>query len=359
MKHFLLPLAVLLAAVAAGMLYQAWASRRDRRTMTGRGRFVTVQGKQVFVCERGPVDAAGPTIVFESGMVASGLNFYGIQQTLDAQVRTFSYDRLGLGWSDAATCERTPVQLAAELHDALVAAGARPPYLFVGHSYGAMIVRIFALEHPAQVAGIVFIDAMRIDGWLPGNKSGHHIMLGGRRLMRRAYLPTWLGLTRWAMKSLLEPDSWRTPLMHKLLGVSGRRSAERMTRELTKMAPEVQPEIAAQWSLPRFYSGCYRYIRDIPAGIVQMQQSQPIEGIPVILIRPRSSPPASPGYLYAVGPETREIVVEDSGHWVHLDRPELVEGILLDMLAQLEPDLVSQSAQPNARTGSAQLTTRN
>ncbi len=344
MKHLLLFSFLLLALVAAGMLYQAWATRRDRRTMTRRGRFVTVQGKKVFVCERGSPDAPGPTIVFESGMVASGLNFYGVQEALSTQAATFSYDRLGLGWSDATTRERTPVQLAAELHDVLVAAGARPPYLFVGHSYGAMIVRAFALKHSEQVAGVVFVDAMRIDGWLPGNKSGHHIMLGGRRLMRRAYLPTWLGLTRWAMKSLLEPDSWRTPLMHRLLGVSGRRSAERMTRELIKMAPEVQPEIAAQWSLPGFYSGCYRYINGIPAGIVQMQQSPPIEGVPVLLIRPRSSPPPSPGYFYAVGPEVREIVVEDSGHWVHLDRPEVVESTVLELLDQLEPRLTAQFA---------------
>ena len=349
MKHLLLFSVLLLSGVAAGMLYQAWATRRDRRTMTTRGRFVTVQGRQVFVCERGPTDATGPTIVFESGMVASGLNFYGVQQTLSVHAATFSYDRLGLGWSDATTRERTPAQLAAELHDVLAAAGARPPYLFVAHSYGAMIVRVFALEYPEQVAGVVFIDAMRIDGWLPGNKSGHHIMLGGRRLMRRAYLPTCLGLTRWAMKSLLEPDSWRTPLMHKLLGVSGRRSAERMTRELVKMAPEVQPEIAAQWSLPGFYSGCYRYIRDIPASIVQMQQSLPIEDVPVFLIRPRSSPPASPGYLYAVGPQAREIVIENSGHWVHLDRPEVVESIVLELLDQLKPCPASRfalAAQP-------------
>ena len=277
-------------------------------------------------------------------MVASGLNFYGVQQTLSAHAATFSYDRLGLGWSDAASRERTPVQLAAELYDVLVAAGARPPYLFVAHSYGAMIVRIFALQHPSLMAGVVFVDAMRIDGWLPGNKSGYHIMLGGRRLMRRAYLPTLLGLTRWAMKSLLEPDSWRTPIMHKVLGVSGRRSAERMTRELTKMAPEVQPEITAQWSLPGFYTGCYRYICDIPAGIVQMQQSAPIEGVPVVLIRPRSSPPASPGYFYAVGPEVRETVIDDSGHWVHLDRPEVVESIVLELLEDLKPSLESRLA---------------
>jgi pimeloyl-ACP methyl ester carboxylesterase len=33
----------------------------------------------------------------------------------------------------------------------------------VGHSYGGLLVRLFAVRHPEQVAGVVFVDAMGRD----------------------------------------------------------------------------------------------------------------------------------------------------------------------------------------------------
>jgi pimeloyl-ACP methyl ester carboxylesterase len=50
--------------------------------------------------------------------------------------------------------------MADELHRLLVAVGIPGPYVFVGHSMGAVNVRLLASRFPTQVAGLVLLDPM-------------------------------------------------------------------------------------------------------------------------------------------------------------------------------------------------------
>jgi pimeloyl-ACP methyl ester carboxylesterase len=45
------------------------------------------------------------------------------------------------------------------LHALLAAAGERAPYVMAGHSYGGMIVRLYASRYPGEVAGLVLVDS--------------------------------------------------------------------------------------------------------------------------------------------------------------------------------------------------------
>jgi pimeloyl-ACP methyl ester carboxylesterase len=45
-----------------------------------------------------------------------------------------------------------------DLHDLLNAAGERPPYVLVGASRGGMLIRLYLLDYPDQVTGLVFVD---------------------------------------------------------------------------------------------------------------------------------------------------------------------------------------------------------
>ena len=79
-------------------------------------------------------------------------------------VRVCSYDRAGLERSDEPDhYPRTGAEVVAELHALLQAAGVQPPYLFVGHSYGALFSRLYAQTYPDEVAGLLWLDPWPLD----------------------------------------------------------------------------------------------------------------------------------------------------------------------------------------------------
>lgn len=65
--------------------------------------------------------------------------------------------------SDPAAMPRTARDvvddLHALLHKAPPAAGVRPPYVLVGHSFGGLTQRLYATTYPRDVAGLVLVDA--------------------------------------------------------------------------------------------------------------------------------------------------------------------------------------------------------
>ena len=69
-----------------------------------------------------------------------------------------SYDRAGYGWSEPAPWPPTAARQAENLFNALTVAGERGPYVLVGHSYGAYVVRAFARTHADSVVGVVLVD---------------------------------------------------------------------------------------------------------------------------------------------------------------------------------------------------------
>ncbi|WP_086852701.1 alpha/beta fold hydrolase [Amycolatopsis kentuckyensis] len=149
-----------LAAVpfAAGAVYQNVLTRRDDRELPGLGELVDVDGRKVHVRRLGE-PAEGPTVVFESGL-SSPLEMWSRVQAAVAEVApTISYDRAGIGWSEPGERPRTAERIRGEFERLLEVLDVRGPLILVGHSYGGMLLRAFAQEHPDRVAGVVLVDA--------------------------------------------------------------------------------------------------------------------------------------------------------------------------------------------------------
>jgi pimeloyl-ACP methyl ester carboxylesterase len=108
-----------------------------------------------------------PTVVFEAGFGAGLTSWLTVQSNIAKFARTVSYDRAGIGQSEAGPKPRTAKQIALELHTALQNAGIGPPYVLVGHSFGGIYVRVFADMYPKEVAGMVLIDPSQetFDDW--------------------------------------------------------------------------------------------------------------------------------------------------------------------------------------------------
>jgi len=104
-----------------------------------------------------------PIVLFENG--SGDFSFiWGLVQPAVAKFTTsVSYDRAGFAWSEAGPQPRSSRQIAFELHTALQQAGIKGPYILVGQSFGGFLVRAFARFYPAEVAGMVLVDALHED----------------------------------------------------------------------------------------------------------------------------------------------------------------------------------------------------
>jgi pimeloyl-ACP methyl ester carboxylesterase len=114
---------------------------------------------------------ATPAVIFEAGFGAGIESWATVQSTTAKFARTVSYDRAGIGQSDAGPKPRAAKQIAQELHTALQKARIAPPYVLVGHSFGGIYVRVFADLYPKEVAGLVLIDPSQeaFDEWTKGH----------------------------------------------------------------------------------------------------------------------------------------------------------------------------------------------
>ena len=61
--------------------------------------------------------------------------------------------------SDPVPMPRTALDVVADLHALLHAAGVPAPYVFAGHSLGGLFVRLYASTYPRDVLGLVLVDA--------------------------------------------------------------------------------------------------------------------------------------------------------------------------------------------------------
>jgi pimeloyl-ACP methyl ester carboxylesterase len=164
-----------------GAIYQAIATARDRKRFSPPGQLVDAGGLRLHLYTTGS-DTGKPTVILEAGMASFSSNFAWVQQELESLTRVVSYDRAGLGWSDSGPKPLDAQRSVRQLHTALENAGIAPPYVVAGHSYGGLVVRVFADLYPDEVAGMVLIDASHPDQWMhiPASRNGRTIAFANR-----------------------------------------------------------------------------------------------------------------------------------------------------------------------------------
>jgi pimeloyl-ACP methyl ester carboxylesterase len=268
--------------------------------------------------------SGGATVLFEAGIAATNLNWFHIQETVAQFALTASYDRSGLGWSSRCRTARTPANIAAELHAMLEGAGIKPPYIMVGHSFGGLVVRRYALLFPEDVASVLLIDPMRCEEWPPLDPGKQSELDRGRRLTGFAVPIARFGLARLAVTSLFCRSGRIAERLAGAAGNGGRHVLKRIKDEVGKMPQEVWPIVAAHWSRPGYYAGMRSHVEAVPDTVREMQDAEPIRGIPILLLTPGKSLPLSDQCLRRIGDNVQQVIAPASAHWIHLDQPDLV-----------------------------------
>src|SRR5271165_6426880 len=116
------------------------------------GKLVDVGGYRVHLYCSG---TGSPTVV----IVGAGYSFdWGLVQPEIAKfTQVCTYDHSGIGWSDSGPKDSCSLRVS-EVRNALKNAGIKAHYVLVGHSLGAVVARLYAGQHPDEVAGMVFVD---------------------------------------------------------------------------------------------------------------------------------------------------------------------------------------------------------
>ncbi len=155
-RWFLLICGAVIIALAAGAAFNSFQNWNLNRRYPAPGKILTVDGYPMHIYCMG---SGAPTVILDSGLGNDWLIWQKVQPQLAKANRVCSYDRAGIGWSAKRPGSRGALAIARQLHALLQMADIHGPLLLVGHSAGGVYVRAFTGLFPAEVAGLVFVDA--------------------------------------------------------------------------------------------------------------------------------------------------------------------------------------------------------
>src|SRR5579872_274530 len=304
---------------------------RDRRRIPPPGRMVDIGGRRLHLIESG---SGQPAVILESGISASCLNWTHVRSEVARFTLACAYDRSGLGWSDQADSPRLASRLFDELHALLGAAGVGP-YVLVGHSFGGLLVSMYAVKYPDEVAGLVLVDPLAAGEWLHPTPGQSRMLGRGIALARRGAWLARIGVVRVAL-ALLTGGARRVPKgIARLTSGAGESFLSRIVGEVGKMPPEVWPMIQAHWCLPKSFEGLAAALEALPPSSAEAAQTVLPHAIPLTILSARHCTVAELAAREALTRNSahgRHIVAANSGHWIHLDEPELVIGAIREMV---------------------------
>lgn len=123
-------------------------------------RMVDVDGDSTRVAvlgieRRGPGE---PVLVIWAGGGVTIQGWRGFLQQAAELAPLVTWDRNGIGGTPFNGLSWTPARSVERAHAVLSTLEIPPPYILVGHSWGAVEMIYYAGEHPEEVAGMVYLD---------------------------------------------------------------------------------------------------------------------------------------------------------------------------------------------------------
>jgi pimeloyl-ACP methyl ester carboxylesterase len=151
-----------------GATYQGVATALEQSAFPRPGGLVPVGDHQLHLhCTGNGL----PTVILEAPAAAPSAAWAGVQERVAESTRVCSYDRAGLGWSEAGPRPFDPGRVPEELRTLLDAAGQPGPFVVVGHGLGAAFARLYAARPDAEAVALIEVVPARIGqtdshGWV-------------------------------------------------------------------------------------------------------------------------------------------------------------------------------------------------
>jgi pimeloyl-ACP methyl ester carboxylesterase len=301
-------------------LFGAKAKARLAAKYPAPGKLVDVGGYRLHINCQGQ---GGPTVVMESGNGNFSLNWGQVPREVAKFTRVCTYDRAGLGWSDRSLRPRTAHNLVQDLHTLLERSGVEPPYVLVGHSLGGVLVRLYAHEHPDQVAGLVLVDSSHEEqllrfpeALLRLSRRADKLMTGILRLMQLLIASGVLALI---------PKLF--PRQMLIMATEEDRDAFRgvVSADAKNLATIQEENAVAIDHFAAVRAAQITTLGDLPLIVLRHGKTQHMPGLSAEVNREfEQTWQQMQDELTAQSSRGKRIVAEKSGHYIQFDQPELV-----------------------------------
>ena len=311
------------------------------------GQLVDVGGFKLHV----KCDGTGaPTVILDAALGGSSISWAWVQPEIARTNRTCSYDRAGYGWSEAGPFPRTAGRMADELHTLLERIGVRPPLVLVGHSFGGLIMRIYAARYRADVAGMVLVDPAHPEDWVTPAPKEQIKIDRGVRLCRYGAGAAKIGVARLVAALGSAGIFGAARLIVRIISRGNlRREDEGILAPVWKLPPEARVPLQQFWTDRKFFESLGSHIESICISARETLDAAAYGYGDIPLVTISSTDPGNyrirqQDALARLSTRGRHIVATQSGHWIPLDEPATVITAIRDVLSQVDQNLLLTDA---------------
>ena len=299
------------------------------------GALIDVGGHRLHLHCRG---AGGPPVVFDAALGASSLSWTYVLPEVAAFSRACAFDRAGFAWSDAGPLPRTTSRIVEELRALLAAAAVPPPYVLVGHSFGGLTVRLFLQRFPQEVAGLVLLDPAYPADWAVPSAAHAALFRRGVRLCRYARHAARLRITH-VVAALAHAGALGSARLAAF--VASRGALQRVDEEVMAPAAKLPPDVRAIaqrfWTEPKFFEALGSQIEAIGESAASVAVDQQFGDVPLVVVSGETNSDAGQlarqARLAARSTRGRHVIAKRSGHWIPLDRPDVVVEAIREIVS--------------------------
>lgn len=304
------------------------------------GRLVDIGGHRLHLHCLG----SGPAVVFDSALGASSISWTYVQPEVARFATACAYDRAGFGWSDRGPLPRTTGRILEELRALLAATGQARPYVMVGHSFGGLTARLYAHRYPEEIAGLVLLDPAYPEDWREPSEAHRALIRRGGALCRYGYRAARFGVadavTVLVRLGALDVARWLARLVS---AGSLQRADEDVLAPVTQLPQHLRQVARRMWTQPRFFEALGSQIEAVCESAAEIPQDQDFGDLPVTVVSGEKNSDAGQlsrqARLAARSRRGRHVIAAGSGHWIPLERPDVVVEAIRDVVSRIDGEI--------------------
>jgi len=330
--RILLGLVTLLLVVLAIALVAGTIAKANLKTQyPPPGMMVDVGGYRLHIfCE----GSGSPTVIMESGLGDSSLIWARVRPESVKITRTCVYDRAGLGWSEPSPQPRTAATIVEELHTLLVNGAITGPYVLVGHSIGGAYVRLYAHTYPESVVGMVLVDSSHEEQ--SARLPAAIVQLGQQGTAeQQRELALYKPLARMGLLALAH--TWLPA--NPMLPAATQATEQALIADPNYLDTLFVEQDSAEANLGEVAAAQITTVGNIPLIVLSAGQHMlPGGAIPTELVEEMAHMwQQLQAELAMRSPQGQQVAVAESGHYIHLEQPQVVIDAIDQVVAAAHP----------------------